>query len=180
MDQATSAFICYELVRLKPSRESFNTLNQLSIELKHLADRARREGFTQLAERIEQVRGVVEGLVRKVNNLLEEVSKAVEDLIWSELCGLRKEDICTEIVKDRRAMIECYKRNIVACRDVTTNFTNLEPGVRAIEAVYYTPNGSIEKRVFLYWPGRESGLVRIDALAVYEKCLGARVEAVEA
>jgi len=176
LDQATSAFICYELVRLKPSGESFNTLNQLSIELKHLADRARREGFTQLAERIEQARGAVEELVRKVNSLLEEASKAVEDLIWSELCGLRKEGICTEIVSDRRAVIECYKKNIVACRDATDDFISLEPGVRAIEAIYYTPSGSIERGVFLYWPGKERSPTRLDALAVYEKCLGVRVE----
>jgi hypothetical protein len=110
LDQATSAFICYELVRLKPSGESFNTLNQLSIELKHLAERARREGFTQLAERIEQARRVVEKLVRQVDNALEGISEAIESLLMSELCGLRKEDICTEIVSDRRAMVECYKR----------------------------------------------------------------------
>jgi uncharacterized phage infection (PIP) family protein YhgE len=176
LDQVAPAFICYELVRLKPSGESFNTLNQLLTMLESLASKAKREGFAQLAERMEETRRKIEEIAGRVNSLLEEASKAVEDLIWSELCGLKKENICKEIVRGRRAMIECYKRNIVACRDATDDFISLEPGVKAIEAIYYSPSGSIERGVFLYWPGKERGPTRIDALAVYEKCLGVHVE----
>jgi len=176
---SSPAFICYELVRMKPSR-SLGKLDWLPTELRRLEEEAKREGLVELAEKIEEAREKAEGLIRQIESALEGITKTLDDLAWSELCGLRREEICSEItvkyLQGRRALIECYKKNIVACKEVTSDFENLEPGFRAIEAVYYTSSGSLERNIFLYWPGREKKPARLDALAVYEKCLGIKVE----
>jgi hypothetical protein len=170
-------FICYELLRAKPNESALDRLMHSAKLLEHLADKARREGHSQLAERIALINNSLQSLLRMLELELEKISKSIDELMSSELCGLGVSGICTsselyELARQmgRRGVIECFKRNIVACRDVTSEFVDLEPDTRAIEAVYYFPNGQLNRAIVLHGPGKRH--LRPDALAVVEKCLG--------
>lgn len=175
------AFICYELVRVKEG-VSLACFGGLARNLEELAERARGLGYRELAERISEIHSRLSSLLHVVERALGEVSASIDELASSSLCGLRAEGICTlsELSgllerEGRRGAIECFKRNIVACRDAASELVDLEPGVTAVEALYYSPSGRLTKAVFLYRPGKEREVaVRTDALAVFEKCLGVR------
>jgi len=112
-------------------------------------------------------------------------SKMVANSMRSKLLGLLGNKVCTysdldELVKrfgKERAIIECYKQNIVVCRDASNVF-GLGEGEKMIDVVYFKPDGTPDRMFIRYVPGYEKiryGTLPI-VLAVYEKCLGIKVD----
>jgi len=86
----------------------------------------------------------------------------------SEYCTLN------DLVKARsfRDIIECWKRNILSCKDVTNEFITVKPGRRYIEVHFIDFEGEHGITVIEYEPGDEKFKYHPLVLAAYEKCLG--------
>jgi len=75
----------------------------------------------------------------------------------------------------RRALVECYKQNIVTCRDITNEFTDLREGEKVAEAIVLLHDAT-PLRVYVKSPPETKQPPPIIE-AVYEKCLGIKFEA---
>jgi len=85
-------------------------------------------------------------------------------------------DYCTlkelSRAKSFRDVIECWKRNILSCRDVSDEFRGSRLGRRYIEVEFINLNGEHGETIIVYEPGAEKEKLHPLVLAAYEKCLG--------
>jgi len=186
-------FICYDVLniskRARFNREDFSkVLEYMAEEVKALVDRASRENANiQLIESLKNIYDSLLKLREDINIKLEDIARDVDNLVRSDLCKLEKADICTfdklqELIKDyshRRALIECFKKNIVTCRDVTKEFIDLEKDEKVLEVLFYNLDGTIKKSYVTYKQNKLKikEYTRPIVPATYEKCLNISVEA---
>lgn len=185
-------FICYDALnigkRARFNREHFSkVLEYMAEETKALIDSASREGASaRLVESLKSIHDSLLKLREDVSVKLEDVARSIDSLIRSDVCGLEKADICTfkelpELVKAygyKRALVECFKKNVVACRDVTKEFTDLEKDEKVLEVVFYDLDGSIRKSYVRYKQdgSKIKDFTRPVVPAAYERCFGVHVE----
>ena len=188
----SGAFIYYEFYRvgalIRKSLEKIDDELELLLYVLDLAvNDARKEGADPLqVGNMEAVRHAVQDIKNSVGERLGMLSKMVMDAMRSELLKLVNSKICTysdldELVKrvgKDRAVIECYKQNIVACKDEPSKFFGLEENEKMLSVVYFLPSGEVERIYIKYSPGREKIKPTTPPIvpATYEKCLGIRVE----
>jgi len=103
--------------------------------------------------------------------------EVIVSLIMRDADAVRRLGLCTyvELAKgcsSFRDVIECWKRNILHCRDITDDILNPRPNHRYIEVVYVTPYIEPRKAVIVYEEGAEKEKAHPLVLAAYEKCLG--------
>jgi len=185
-------FICYELIdigrRARFDRDSFSeVVDHLAKDLMALIDKARKDNASaSLVNSMAFIHRILLQIKEVTASNLEQLAKYIDDLIKSSVCSLEKSDVCTgdELAKliaelgYRSGAIECFKKNIVACRDITNMFINVEEGERIVEVIYYDPIYGIKRTSVRYKKGREKigGAFYPVVPAVYEKCLGIKVE----
>jgi hypothetical protein len=185
-------FICYELIdigrRARFDRDEFSkVIDHLARGLMSLVDKARKENAgTQLVDSMMLIYSILIRIKEDTTGKLEMLAKYIDDLIKSGVCSLEKRDVCTsdefaKLVAEigfRRAAVECFKKNIVACRDITNMFMSVKEGERIAEVIYYDPISGINRIMVKYSKGREKikGAFFPIVPAVYEKCLGIKVE----
>ncbi|MCC6057044.1 MAG: hypothetical protein LM583_10255 [Desulfurococcaceae archaeon] len=189
----SEAFIYYEFyeigAKIKKSMERIDEeLDTLLMSLDLLINNAKKDNVDP--QQIDNMITVYYA-IQRVKNYVDEnlcvYSKLVMDAMRNELLKLMNSKICTysdldELVKrvgKDRAIIECYKQNIVVCRDATSMFIDLEKDEKMIDVVYFIPNGEPARMYIRYSPGRERirGAYYPIVPAVYVKCLGVKVEA---
>ena len=185
----TSAFVYYEFYEVgerlaKAMNRIGGELNDLLTSLDALVERAKRENADPLAiETMITVYYAVQTVKNSVGEKLGVYIKMVAESMRSKLLNLLGNRICTysdlnELTKRfgvERAIVECYKQNIVACRDAP----NAQEGEKMIDVIYFKPDGAPDRILIRYLPGNEKlryGTLPI-ILAVYEKCLGVKVDA---
>jgi hypothetical protein len=187
----SEAFIYYEFYRvgalIKKSLEKIDDeLEFLLFVLDLVVNDARKEGVDLLQINMETVRNAVQDIKNSFGEKLGMLSKMVVDEMRSKLLKLVNSRICTyndldeltkRVGKDR-AVIECYKQNIVACRDESSKFIDLKENEKMLNVVYFLPSGEVERIYIKYSPGREKIKPTTPPIvpAVYEKCLGVKVE----
>lgn len=186
----SEAFIYYEFYRvgalIRKSLEKIDDeLEFLLYVLDLVVNDARKEGVDSL-QIVETVHNAVQGIKNSVGEKLGMLSKMVMDVMRSKLLKLVNGKICTysdldelakRVSKDR-AVIECFKQNIVVCRDESSKFTDLKENEKMLNVVYFLPSGEVERIYIKYSPGREKIEPATPPIvpAVYEKCLGIKVE----
>jgi hypothetical protein len=185
-------FICYYLIdigrRVRFSRDDFSkAIDNLAEDLMSLIDRARKDNASaQLVDNMVLIHNMLLKVEEVTSDMLEKLAKYIDDLLKSDICNLEKRDVCTgdefaKLVSEvgyRRAVVECYKKNIIACRDVTIMFKNVKEGERVFEVIYHEPVYGINRVTVKYSKGREKvrGAFFPIVPAAYEKCLGIKVE----
>jgi hypothetical protein len=185
-------FICYDLIdigrRARFDRDELSkVIDHLARDLMSLIDRARKENAsTQLVDSMMIIYSMLIRINEDTAGKLEMLAKYIDDLIKSGVCNLENIDVCTsdefaKLIAEigfRRAAIECFKKNIVACRDITNLFMNVKDGERIADVIYYDPVYGISRTSVKYSKGREKirGAFFPIVPAVYEKCLGIKVE----
>jgi hypothetical protein len=185
-------FICYELIdigrRARFDRDEFSkVVDHLAEDLMALIDRARKENASApLVDSMTLIHSILLRIKEITADNLEQLAKYIDDLIKSSVCNLEKRDVCTsdefaKLVAEigfRRAAVECFKKNIVACRDITNMFMSAKEGERIAEVIYYDPISGINRTMVKYSKGREKirGAFFPIVPAVYEKCLGINVD----
>jgi len=188
----SEAFIYYEFYRvgalIRRSLEKIDDeLESLLFVLDLVASDARKEGVDPLqVGNMEAVRYAVQDIKNSVGEKLGARSKMVMDAARSRLLKLVNSKICTysdldelaERVGKDRAVIECFKQNIVACRDESSKFTDLKENEKMLNVVYFLPSEEVERIYIKYSPGREKIKPATPPIvpATYEKCLGIKVE----
>jgi len=78
--------------------------------------------------------------------------------------------------RTRRDVIEYLKERILSCREVTEEFY-LKDNERYFEVEFIDWDGRRKKKVVQYYPGDEKEVKDLRVLAIYEYCLGIRVDA---
>jgi hypothetical protein len=185
-------FVCFDLSELGKTisslKEQLNSMFKVLTEkLADLVDRGKGERADPLlAQNIATIYHTLHYAVLVFGDKLEISEREIKTLVRSHLCGLARDDICTyrefeDLERSfgrERAVVECLKKNIVECREVTSEFFDLEEGARAVEVIYYEPTGELAKRTVVYRPGSEKirGAFHPIVPAAYEKCLLVRVE----
>jgi len=186
------AFIYYEFYsigfKIKKAMEKISDeIDTLLIALDFLISEAKKEKIDpQKINTMIEVYYALQNIKNFVNERLGVHSKMVMDLMRNELLKLVGGKICTfedlEILakgaNSKRAIIECFKQNIITCRDDTDKFITTSEDEKILNVVYFLPNGTVERSYISYRKGYEK-----DArspypivLAAYEKCLGVKVE----
>jgi hypothetical protein len=185
-------FICYDLIDIGrrarfDSGDFSKVIDHLARGLVSLVDKARKENASsQLVDSMMLIYNMLLRVKEDTAAKLEQLAKYIDDLLKSGVCNLEKRDVCTsdELAKlvaeigFRRAAVECLKKNIVACRDITNLFADVEEGERIVEVIYYDPIYDIKRTSVRYKKGWEKIRGGFHPLvpAVYEKCLGINVE----
>jgi hypothetical protein len=188
----SEAFIYYEFYRvgalIRKSLEKIDDeLEFLLYVLDLVVNDARKEGVDPLqVANMETIHNAVQGIKNSVGEKLDMLSKMVMDAMRSELLKLANSKICTysdldelakRVSKDR-AVIECFKQNIVVCRDESSKFIDLKESEKMLNVVHFLPSGEVERIYIKYSPGREKTKPATLPIvpATYEKCLGIKVE----
>jgi hypothetical protein len=89
-------------------------------------------------------------------------------------------DYCTyeELQRSRsfRVIVECWKKNIVECDEITDDLLNPKHGRRYILVWFVDFDRLVKSRLVVYEPGAEKEKNHPLVLAAYEKCLGVKTQ----
>jgi hypothetical protein len=80
------------------------------------------------------------------------------------------------VFRTRRDVIEFLKERILSCREVTDEY-DITRGYRIFEAGIIDWDGIRKKKRVGYKPGDEKEVEDLRLLAIYEFCLGIRIDA---
>jgi hypothetical protein len=185
-------FICFDFLDVGRVMDKFRVSvvsegKTIASKLESLIKRAREENVDPvIIDSMMSTMFSVLDVVNYVDNRLSALVKSIEWFMESALCGLSRKNICTyeklqELMKrfgEARGAIECYKQNIVACRDVTSNIVTAREGEKVLDVIYFEPSGELERKLIGYLPGNEKIKPATPPIvaATYEKCLGIKVE----
>jgi hypothetical protein len=98
---------------------------------------------------------------------------ALQRLLISKMCTFEDFERMSKEMGKERALVECYKQNVVACRDTTKEFTDLREGEKVVEAIVLSPDATPLRLYVKSPPVAKQHPPSIEA--VYEKCLGVKV-----
>jgi hypothetical protein len=185
-------FICYDFLDVGRRIDKFRSDvvgngKAIVAKLESLIKRARNENVDPLIiDNMISAMFSVLNVIDYVDERLSMLVKSIERFMDSASCGISKKNVCThermqELVNrygGARGVIECFKQNIVACKDITSSIVTAREGEKVLDVVYFEPSGELERELVGYLPGGERIKHATPPIvaATYEKCLGIRVE----
>jgi hypothetical protein len=185
----SEAFVYYKFYEIgrkidEARNEIVGRLEVILKELDKLISDARREGvdpmqIDNMITTFFEVRSVMDFVDKKLGYygklIVDAMRNAIQRLLLNKVCTFEDFERMSKEMGKERALVECYKRNVVACRDITKEFTDLREGEKVVEAVVLLPDAT---PLWLYVESPPT-IKQYPPLveAVYEKCLGMKVRA---
>jgi len=183
----SEAFVYYKFYRIgqridEARKEIVGRLEVILKELDQLIKDAKREGVDpmQIDNMIMtyfEVQNVVDFADKKLGYysklIVDMMRNAIQLLLLNKMCTFEDFERMPKEMDKEKALVECYKQNVVACRDITKEFTDLREGEKVVEAIVLMPDAT---PLWLYVKSPPTIKQHPPPVeAVYEKCLGIKV-----